>query len=242
MLRTTDDMYKATIEGTNKHRTGILTPAKWNMLINLAQLDYCRDHIVNGEVIQKRIDDLRMLYVVDDINAISATTFPLPNGTNVNNSQGTLLPLYMRLLSTAFKINYVDNVCGFADGLSDWIYNVKVLKSDNRNIIKRNPFRRPSDAKIDQRQIGDTVVIDTGTSSTAALMHIEYFKWPVEIFFNENNIPDTGVPATGSVNCELPAEQRQEIVDYAVRIYIERSQDPRYRTILNEENITGQSK
>jgi hypothetical protein len=241
MLRTTDDMYRATIEGTNKHRTGILTPAKWNMLINLAQTDYCRDHIVNGEVIQKRIDDLRMLYIVDEINPITTTSFPLPDGISVNNSQGVLLPLYMRLLSTAFKINYVNNVCKLT-GLSDWIYNVKVLKSDNRNIIKRNPFRRPSDAKIYQRQIGNTVVIDTGTSSTAALMHIEYFKWPVEIFFNENNIPDTGNPLTGSVNCELPPEQRQEIVDYAVRVYIERSQDPRYRTILNEEQITGQSK
>lgn len=241
MLRTTDDMYRATVEGINKHRTSIIIPDKWNKLINLAQLDYCRDHIVNGEVIQKRIDDLRMLYIVDEINAITTKTFPLPNGTNVNNSQGTILPLYMRLLSVAFKINYVNNVCGLT-GLSDWIYNVKVLKSDNRNIIKRNPFRRPSDAKIYQRQIGDAIEIDTGTSSTAAVMHIEYFKWPVEIFYNVNAIPDTGDPAIGSVNCELPPEQRQEIVDYAVRIYIERSQDPRYRTILNEEQITGQSK
>lgn len=241
MLRTTDDMYRATIEGINKHRTSILIPDKWNKLINLAQLDYCRDHIVNGEVIQKRMDDLRMLYVVDDILPSSVTTFPIPDGTSVNNSQGVLLPLYMRLLSTAFKINYVNNVCGLT-GLSEWIYNVKVLKSDNRNMIKRNPFRRPSDAKIYQRQVGNTIIIDTGTNSTAALMHIEYFKWPVEIFYNVNNIPDTGNQATGSVVCELPPEQKQEIVDYAVRIYIERAQDPRYRTILTEEQITGQSK
>jgi hypothetical protein len=241
MLITTVDMYWGTIDGINKNRTEILTPEKWNRLINLAQINYCRDHIVKGEVNQKRIDDLRMIYVVDDINAISATTFPLPDGSTVNNINGVLLPLYMRLLGTAFKINYVNNICGLI-GISDWIHNVKVMKSDRRNIIKRNPFRRPSDVKIYQRQIGNIVEIDTGTSSTAAVMHIEYFRWPTDIFYNYVNPADTGNPATGSVNCILPAEQRQEIVDTAVRIYVERSQDPRYRTILTEETITGQSK
>ena len=228
MLNSTLEMYNATVDGTNKHRTEILTPAKWNRLINLAQLDWCRDRIVGAEVAQKRIDDLRMIYVVSDIANTNDTTFPLP--TN-----------YMRLLSLAFKIEYINNVCGLT-GISDWLYQTKVMKSDNRNVIKRNPFRKPSDAKIYQRQIGNTIVIDTGTSSKAKMMHIEYFRWPVDIFYNVSNPGDTGIPATGSVNCELPTEQRQEIVDYAVRIYIERVQDPRYRSLLQEETITGQSK
>jgi hypothetical protein len=241
MLSTTLDMYWGTIDSINKNRTEILTPEKWNRLINLAQMEYCREHIVKGEVDQKRIDDLRMIYIKDDIAAISATTFPLPNGTTVQNVAGTILPLYMRLLGTAFKINYVDNVCGLT-GLSDWIYNVHVMKSDRRNMIKRNPFRRPSDAKIYQRQLENIVEIDTGTSSTAALMHIEYFRWPTTIFYNQANPADTGIEATGSVNCILPPEQRQEIVDVAARIYVERAQDPRYRTVLAEEQIKGQSK
>jgi len=243
MLVSTVDMYRETVEGINKHRTEILTPAKWNRLINLAQLDYCRDHIVNGEVIQKRMDDLRMLYIVDDINNNSTTSFPLPDGIAVTNTQNVILPLYMRLLGTAFKIKYVNNACGLT-GTSPWIYNSKVMKSDLRNVVKRNPFRRPSDAKIYQRQIGNNIVIDTGTSSTAAVMHIEYFKWPVEIFYNSTPgmSADTGNPATGSVVCELPPEQKQEIVDYAVRVYLERVQDPRYRSFLQEEAITGQSK
>ena len=241
MLSTTVDMYQGTLDSINKNRTEILTPEKWNRLINLAQMDYCREHIVNGEVVQKRIDDLRMIYVVADIAAITDKTFPLPNGTTVQNLTGTILPLYMRLLGTAFKINYVNNICDLT-GLSDWIYNVHIMKSGRRNMIKRSPFRRPTDAKIYQRQLENIVEIDTGTASTAAIMHIEYFRWPDTIFYNENAPGDTGNPLTGSVNCILPPEQRQEIVDLAARIYVERAQDPRYRTILAEEQIKGQSK
>jgi len=240
MLVTTLDMYKATVDGVNKTRTDILTPDKWNRLINLAQLDYCREHIVNAEVNSKRIDDLRMLFIGDAIAASSAITYPLPDGSVVTNLSGVVLPLFMRLLSVSFKITYVNNVCGLT-GESEWINNVKVLKTDKRTEIMKNPFRRPSDAKIYYNELGNYIRIVTGTASTAKYMYIEYFKYPKDIFYN-NGLPDTGDPATGSVTCELPAEQKQEIVDMAVRIYVERSQDPRYRTLLNEEMITGQSK
>ena len=255
MLSSTVDMYQATIDGINKNRTTILIPAKWNRLINDALLDYSREHIVKGEVNQKRIDDLRMLYVTDEVNSISSNSFPLPDGTTVNNTNGILLPLYLRLLGTAFKINYVDNKCR-KQGLSDWIYETHVMKSDRRNVIKRNPFRQPKDEKIYHRQIGNIIEIDTGTSSTAAVMHIEYWKFPRQIFYNTNggNVDQVGTIVNGlltfdytgvtpgSVNCDLPEEQRQEVVDNAVRIYVERSQDPRYKSVLTEEQITGPTK
>ena len=88
----------------------------------------------------------------------------------------------------------------------------------------------------------------TGTSSTGDSMRLEYIRYPRRIFYDSTNSTEQTGPTytytagSGCVNCELSEQQRQEIVDIAVREYLERIKDPRYKSFLQEEAIKSQSK
>ncbi|VVB59150.1 Uncharacterised protein [uncultured archaeon] len=51
-------------------------------------------------------------------------------------------------------------------------------------------------------------------------MQIEYYRYPADI----------DVVANPNVNCELSIHVRQELVDMAVRKYLQETADPRYQT------------
>ena len=64
-------------------------------------------------------------------------------------------------------------------------------------------------------------------------------------------IATTGTPPTytittnataSDVNIELPEQQRKEVVEQSVRIYLERVSDVRYKTYLTEETIRDSAK
>jgi len=156
-------------------------------------------------------------------------------------------PEYMTLLSVQFKIEYVDNEC--EKGISDWL-DANILRTDNKSVIKKNPFRKPKDNRLYYEIVNDSFILTTGTASKGHKMKLDYLRYPRRIFFSTDNGGDLymeqdGIPnyslsnntPIGSVNCELPNSLRQEIVSTAVRVFIERIQDPRYKSFLNELNI-----
>jgi hypothetical protein len=73
------------------------------------------------------------------------------------------------------------------------------------------------------------------TSSTAYALRLEYLRYPIEIFYDENNPQD--YPLGGSINCEFGSQQKKEIIEVAVRTYLERVKDPRWQSFLQEEML-----
>jgi len=173
--------------------------------------------------------------------------FPYPVGAPIIVN-GVEYPPYLRLLDISFKIDYVDNICDL-EGISDWL-SANILYSDSKTILRSNPFRKPTDDRLYYELINENIVLTTDTPSKGVSIKLDYLKYPRKIFFNKENggdpyleqtsIPDytggsTGTP--GSVNCELPNNIKQEIVDMAVKVFIERVRDPRYQSFINELNI-----
>lgn len=263
MLSTTVDMYKAFLDGIKKSEAATVIPSVFNRIINdWGQDEWISKNAMVPELNQKQIDDLSQIRVVTDDEFIVSGTLMRPIGpdtgkdyqftipkdptANINYQQldgntGTQnYPRYLRLLNVMFKLSYVDNECDL-EGVSDWI-GAEIMRSDQRIVILDNPLRRPKDNRLYYEMLEDKIRLITGTSSTGYAMRLEYFRYPVEIFINESNLSDTGNPATGSVNCEFQSQQRKEIVDIAVRTYLERVKDPRYQSFLNEELIKSQNK
>ncbi len=222
------------------------------------------------ELSQKQIDDLQVLVAVLDnqvpvitgplpaINPVSTDIFPLPDlasgptaspvGYYVNlasypSGVAVDYPRYYRLLNVFFKIRYVGNVCGLI-GDSEWL-SAKIMRSDRESVILDNPFRRPADDNLYYRIINRHIQLITGTSSYGIGMKPTYLRWPRNIFFDQTNQDDLAnadyMPGNGSINCELPPHIRKEIVDTAVRIYLERVRDPRYQSYLMESKIRNQA-
>ena len=183
--------------------------------------------------------------VVSNVLPKNNKYFPYPVGAPIIVN-GVEYPPYLRLLSVSFKLDYVDNVCDL-EGISPWLM-ANILRSDSKSVIQNNPFRKPKDDRLYYEIINENIVLTTGTPSKGYSMRLDYLKYPRKIFFNTNNGGDpkeeqTGVPdydgatTEGSVNCELPNNIKQEIVDLAVMVFIERVKDPRYQTFINELNI-----
>jgi len=169
--------------------------------------------------------------------------YPLNGEKEINNVK---YPPYMRLLNVMFKVEYEDKGDCDEVGESDWMRS-NVLRSDNEVVNEDNPFRKPTMSRLYHELIGDSIKLVHGAGIHGKYMKIKYFRYPRKIFLNElstnptdeqTGVPDyTGTGTNGSVNCELPGPIKREIIDLLVRIFLERVQDPRYQSYLNELNI-----
>lgn len=256
MILTTVDLYNAFLDGIKKSYTGTIIPAVFNRIINdWGQDEWVKKNAVEGiELNQKQIDDLSELRVVTDgaMYYNGAILYPIaPSVTNqflvpekvqdITNINGVVqtYPKYLRTLNTMFRIVYVDNECDL-EGISDWL-EAHIMRSDQRVKFLKSPYRKPKDSRLYYEKIQDRLRLITGTQSYGHSLRIEYLRYPRRIFFDVDHPEDAPnpnyTPGVGSVNCELQPHLRKEIIDVAVRIYLERVKDERYRTFLNEEGL-----
>jgi len=260
MILTTRDLYNAFLDGIKKSYTGTVIPAVFNRIINdWGQDEWVKQNALAIELNQKQIDDLSFLRIATDgsmiyegnilypLIPVSLNQFLLPEETFVlNNTQGVTqtYPRYMRTLNAMFKITYVDNECDLT-GVSDWL-DAKIMRSDQRSHRLKSPYRKPKDSRLYYEKIRDRIRLITGTSSYAHSLRLEYLRYPKRIFFDVLHPDDASnpnyTPGVGSVNCEFPPTLRKEIVDIAVRVYLERVKEERYQSFLNEEVIRQQGR
>jgi hypothetical protein len=222
MIITAQDMYQAVLDGIFKTKTGTLYPAEFDRLINRVQLEYIINKLQQEEENQKRTDDLRELRIITtNIAPNGPNSFPLPY-TPSTSPYG-----YLYALAVNFKLNYVNNVCGLT-GQSGYI-SAKTLKADwNQYQLGKDPYNKPSDAKLYYKIVGDNVIMINGNSqSTGAFMEIDYYGYA----------PDISVEASPNVNCVLAIHCRKEICDIAIRKYLEETGDPGYQTKSLETKV-----
>jgi len=252
MLETAEDIYRAFLDGIKKNSTSIVTPNQFNRIINdWGQDEWLKQNCLTIEFNQKQIEDLERIRVVTDgeftlngnvIYPIAPTTsnlFIIPKYTyDIVNRQpdGTeglqTYPPYYRLLNVSFKLEYgSENECGLT-GISDWL-DAKIMRSDLRNVIMDNPFRKPTDARLYYEILNGQIRLITGTNSIGYSMRIEYLRRPNDIVF---------VPGEEGTPCEFNHEIQKEIIDIAVRVYLERVKDPRWQSFIQEELIRKQIK
>lgn len=260
MLQTTLDMYRAFLDGIKKNSTAIVTPDQFNRIINhWGQDEYILDMFPEGEQDIVGLDDMEILRVVTDgIQVVEGVTlFPVAPDASNNNvftipkhattvrrrlADGTIdtntYPKYARGLNVMFKIKYgAGSTCHTKDSISDDFIRAYIMRTDQRSVIMTSLYRKPTDSLLYYEMIDGKIRLIAGNGAEGYSLRMEYYRYPVEIFFNSTAPADTGNKATGSVNCEFAPHQRKEIVDIAVRIYLERVSDPRYKSFINEENI-----
>jgi len=168
--------------------------------------------------------------------------YPLNGATTINTVK---YPAYLRLLNVSFKVKYLaGNECN-KEGISDWL-QADVLRSDNEIANKDNPFRKTREDVMYYELIGDSIKLVHDEYREGESMRLKYFRYPRKIFLNEEStlpddeqteVPDYTGSTNGSINCEFSGQLRKEILDTAIRIFLERVQDVRYKSYLNELNI-----
>lgn len=220
MLNSIEDMYRALLDGVKKESTTTISPARFNRLVNTAQLMWTMVNIKEVEIEQLDIDRFRNLLVQEYLSpSVEPLFFELSE-------------TYLRMLSTAFKVRWKEGACETGD--SDFLPG-HYLKTNNVSVSKVNPYRKTNQHRLHYRLIGNTVEFFDNPHCTPLSCKISYVRYPVDMKY-------VGIGSTDNVECELPIHVRQEIVDIAVRIHLERVVDPRYKSYLNEFIINSQIK
>lgn len=217
MLNTASDMYKATLAGIRKEATAVLPPDEWMLLINESLLNWVRDKMKDVEFNDKIVDDLQPLMVTYIATPNMGVT---PAGYFFDYPVAPKLPI--KILNVSFKIVYSGNSC-FADGvISDWL-KAKRMTTDIENV--KDYYSRPKDNRLYFMPYSSYIRLYTGTSSIGSEMRMVNLVYPTPITIN----PDQ--PS------EIRPLQRQEVVDLAVRTYLERVKEERYQSNLNEDAL-----
>ena len=142
-------------------------------------------------------------------------------------------PGYFRLQSLMSKVE--------VNGVELDYIGSKVYKSDRRSEILNDPYSKPvidvndlKRSRIYHQYIQNNLRLYLPDGAIAKKLHIEYVKVPKSLLYDPN-------VSANNVDAEVGSDQQQQIVDVAVRLYIERTENVRYRTTLNEDQIKQKS-
>ncbi len=195
-----------------KESTAVLTPEKFNRLINVdAITQWLSQKSESAEYDQANVDALRNLISTKELSVKpkSDGVFKLPSD-------------YYRLLSVAFKTKSKGTE-------SPWM-PVKRIRSDSYTLSVSgvNPYRTPTLERLYYAQEGDKIKAYPSNSKVAAAKII-YYARPLPIVYS----PD----GKNNKHGNLEFQQKKEVIDIAVRIFLERVKEERYQTQLIEEGV-----
>ena len=252
MLLTTVDLYLAYLDGIKNMKTSTVTPTMFNRDINLAQDIWLTENIPAVDIAQDKIDILQALRVVTDgVTMVDSVVLnpiaPKESGSNlfdvpvnptvlintnivVKPNETQLYPRYLRGLSMMFKIEY-DDACSLS-GISDW-KGAALLKSNAKISSLENYYRKPTHRRLMYDIKNNTIELYLD-NATAYKLQLEYFRWPDVIYYDEATPGD-------STPCELHPMVRRDIVNIAIRTYLEINKDPRYQTYIKEQLLKKQN-
>lgn len=235
-------IYQAFLEGIKKPSTDTIPRDVFTRIWNIwALTDWVADNVSmreGVELTEKQIEDLRMLREQFDFGPSAVNQFSIPNGTVIYPTVPVSTipqPLYKRSISKMIKLNYDSSSaqeCGLG-GISEWM-DLHILRSMKKSSTYKSKLKSPSDHMVYYEVIKNNIIIINNETigSIAYLMRLDYIRYPNEMSVENNLIVYT---------FDLPQEQLKEILDYAIRLYLERSNDPRYQKWLqidNQKNIS----
>ncbi len=214
-LETAKDVYMAVLDGIKKESTAVLLPDQFNRLINVdAMTEWLNQIAPVNDFDQSIVDALSNLVKVKILEPQS----PTPDGYYYFN----LPKNYYRLQSVSFKIE--------KDGkLTDWL-PVNRVRSNTYSLAVSgvNPYRKATDKRLYYMQVKNQIKSFPANDKVRSAKII-FLSRPDPIIFNEGD----GNNSHGNLN----KEQKKDVVDIAVRIFLERVKEERYQTQLTEKTL-----
>jgi hypothetical protein len=101
---------------------------------------------------------------------------------------------------------------------------VKPIQHDDYNKVINDPFNKPNSDQALRLMHGNRIELITGADFDITRFYIRYVRKPL------------AVDLANTVDCELADHTHEEIVDIAVSIALEGTENSRYQTNLNELN------
>jgi len=221
VIITAEDAYLKFLQGIRKVANRTVPPDQFDSWWNDGTLDWLRQKLPTAEFNQKRIDDLaRFIVLTDGSDVISGTNniFNLPT-TYTAITAGKLMSDSRYLYLQGLRVTFLDPDTG-----EEFYADIK--KAEMSNVMTWSPYRKITAKRPYFERIGDTIRL-LGRNSNS--MILEYYRYPALVSYN-------------SINPETSPSQSEEIVQVAVRLFLENRGDPRYKSKLQEMMVTQQGK
>ena len=216
LVRYGRDMYELLLLAIKKEETSTIYPNQAIWLLNESGIEWLKENSRLVDLNQRQIDDLQ-----DIITEV------LPVPPNVVNNTHLLPTDYFQLLSLMVKISDTSDSCIVN---SEW-QPVHLMKYDRKMPIRVSSYRKPKPSKIYYHLVQGYINFEGATVTHCRYDYFTYIK----------QITDVTTANPGSTDMSDYSDYiLLEIVDRAARIYLERTQNPRYRTILNELALKAQ--
>lgn len=210
------NIYDTFLAGVRKNKVGTIFPEEFAILWNDSTEEVVTNKLSIFEVNKKIITDL------------------LP-----------LKRVFNSIVSNAIeKSNYKYFSCTFPNDLRreidiDVIVDDKqtrhyLLKGNQKFNLFNDPYYKPSKLRVYYDYINGNNInglnIYTPIDANSVKVLIEYYKHPYKVTSSDVILDKL---------CEFEREMSNEIIDTAIRKSIERNQDPRYQTIINEAKLSN---
>jgi len=237
MFTSANDIFVSFLDGIRKTHTATVRPELfcriWNQWAMPEWIDSNVSLKEGVELDQKQIDDLAQLIKIYRIpvETSSVNLFKKPNSDStgiVDDLTGLSISTpktYLRALKIGFKLNYgINQECGLS-GESKWLPST-YMRSNMENVIINSVYRKPKDSRLYHKIIGDYIqmITDPDIGSPGISMKLEFVYYPNEMTYSSGF----------SYTMELPYYQLVEIVQIAVRLYLERVNSTRYASFFQE--------
>ena len=230
LIVTATDAYQKFLQGIRKVSTRTIPPDEFTSWWGDGTLLWIREKLPLSQFNQKRIDDLEKFIVLTDGGAYAqipgtANKFPMPSTysgvalgklfSTLKDPSGNPYPLYL----FGIRITFTDT-----DGneFMAWVRRGEQAGVSLWDYYRRSTFKRPF---YETRE--DSIWLK---GRDAALMNLEYYRYPALVSY------------TDSIDPETNPVQNEEIVEIAVRLFLENRGDMRYKSQLQELMLTRQGK
>lgn len=243
MFNNVEAIFQSFLDGIRMSKQSVVKRDKFSRIWNewaLNQWVKANLSIKEGyEYSDKQFIDLQSLIVSTDGIYVynGSTVYPIASETGKTNvfSVPTLdSPImntdgrsYLYPLLKSIKKVWVNNG-------TIWV-EASPLKAISENFTKNSHYTGPSAKRVYYKLMNDKVYIDNGSSFTATAIRYEYLRYPNLMSY------DTSAN-TLSYTIDLGQDQLEEIRDEAVRLYLERTTDPRYKSFFNEDLVKTNSR
>lgn len=220
MIRTDKQLYKYFLTLINKERTHTIVPEMFNLVINVALINWVKEKLPLNEFKQVRIEDLNLLLVDGSLGKSiipeMENVFPIPL-TSIYN------------VRPVFKIKYKDNPCHEDNSIVT--KTAILMKYDKASAIEDSYYLKPTDDRLYYRYTNEKIHLITGkysgeSNTIGIAMLLDYYRYPTEIEFN---------PVEMEKTLEFKPSQLQEVAEKAAQEFLEKNTDPRYQSFLREQ-------
>jgi len=221
------DAFREVSHELDKFASPTFEVTQFNYFFNVAIDDYIANNYARYPLVQKDVDDIRVLLkTTDPALTITAKKADLPVD-------------YRHMLRVHVNATFIAKAGKYAANSTKLFKNVERRFSNEEGYREENAYLKASHKSPYYELEGSKIVFDLGSNMTPTTAIIQYIMTPPVIYLSPNPADDFS-QEDKNTTINYPSHVCRELITLCARKFLENIESPRYQTKLNEERLRAQ--